>query len=145
MTYMAEPFQLRTSDGCEWIMHPPADSYGDGYVRAAEVEIRADGVTACTTATLSAGPGGIDLAGFLAGLAADWCGWGGKRRWQALDREMELEAWHDGRVHAMPAVTVRRPERAHADDAWSARVVFTVEAGEEVATLAKEIISLLET
>lgn len=45
----------------------------------------------------------------------------------------------------MLAVTVRRPERAYADDAWSARVVFTVDASEELATLAKEIISLLET
>ena len=144
-TYMAEPFRLRTSDGCEWIMHPPADPYEDGYVRTADVEIRADGVTACTTATLSVEPGGIGLAGFLAGLAADWRGWDGKRRWQALEREMEIEASHDGRAHVMLAVTVRRPERAYADDAWSARVVFTVEAGEELATLAKEIISLLDT
>ena len=74
MTYMAEPFQLRTSDGCEWIMHPPVDPYRDGYVRTASVEIRADGVTACTTVTLSVEPGGIDLAGFLAGLAAGWRG-----------------------------------------------------------------------
>lgn len=145
MTYMAEPFRLRTSDGCEWIMHPPADPYGDGYVRTAGVEIRADGVTACTTATLGAGPGGTGLAGFLARLAADWRGWDGERRWQALEREMEIEAWHDGRAHVMLAVTVRRPERTYADDAWSARVVFTVEAGEEFATLAREIISLLET
>jgi hypothetical protein len=145
MTSMAEPFRLRTSDGCEWIMHPPADPCGDGYVCTADVEIRADGVTACTTATLSVGPGGTDLAGFLAGLAAGWRGWDGKRRWQALEREMEVEAWHDGRAHVMLAVTVRRPERAYADDAWSARLVFTVEAGEEFATLAKEIISLLQT
>jgi hypothetical protein len=145
MAYMAEPFQLRTSDGCEWIMHPPVGPYGDGYVCAADVEIRAHGVTACTTATLSAEPGGTDLAGFLAALAADWRGWDGKRRWQALEREMEVEAWHDGRAHVMLAVTVRRPEHTYADDAWSARVVFTIEAGEEFATLAKEIISLLQT
>ena len=62
-----------------------------------------------------------------------------------FEREVEVEAWHDGRAHVMLAVTVRRPERAYADDAWSARVVFTVEAGEEFATLAKEIISLPET
>ena len=145
MTYMAEPFHLRTSDGCEWTMHPPVDPYGDGYIRTADVGIRADGVSACTAATLSVEPGGIDLARFFAGLAADWRGWDGKRRWQALEREMEIEAWHDGRAHVMLAVTLMRPERTYADDAWSARVVFTVEAGEELATLAKEIISLLET
>ena len=99
----------------------------------------------CTTATLSVEPGGIDLAVFLAGLAADWRGWDGKRRWQALERETEVEARHDGRAHVMLAVTLRPPERAHADDACSARVMFVVEAGEESATLVKEIISLLET
>jgi hypothetical protein len=126
--------------------HAPAGrSYGNGYVCTADAEIRADGVTACTTATLSVEPGGTDLARFLAGLAADWRGWDGKRRWQALEREMEIEARHDGRAHVMLAVTVRRPERAYADDAWAARVVFTVEAGEEFTTLAKDIISLPET
>lgn len=145
MAYVAEPFQLRASNGCEWIMHPPIDPYGDGYVRTADVEIRADGVTACTTATLSVEPGGIDLAGFVAGLAADWRGWDGKRRWQALEREMEIEAWHDGRAHVRLAILVRRPKRACADDAWSARLVFTIEAGEELATLARGIISLLES
>jgi hypothetical protein len=58
---------------------------------------------------------------------------------------MGIEAWQDGRAHVMPAVTVGRPGRACADDAWSACVVFTVEAGEELAGLAREITSLLET
>jgi hypothetical protein len=66
MTSTAEPFRLRTSDGRQWIMHPPADPYTDGYVRTADVVIRADGVTACTTATLGAEPIGTDLAGFPA-------------------------------------------------------------------------------
>lgn len=69
----------------------------------------------------------------------------GKRRWEALEQEMAIEAWHDGRANVMLAVTVRRPERTYADDAWSARVVFTVEAGEQFAVLARDITSLLST
>ena len=125
-------------------MHPPTDPYGDGYVRTADAEIRAYGVTARTTATFSVESGRVDLAGFFAGLAADWRGWNGVRRWQALEHEMEVEAWHDGRANVMLAVTMRRPEHTYADDAWSARVVFTIEAGEELTTLPRDIISLLE-
>jgi hypothetical protein len=143
MTCMTEPFSLHTAGGYEWVMHRPVDPYGDGYVRVADVEIRADGITARTTATLSATFDKVDLAEFVAGLASDWRGWKGKRRWEALEHEMAIEAWHDGRSNVMLAVTVRRPERTYVDDAWSARVVFTVEAGEQLAVLAKDITSLL--
>jgi len=43
----------------------------------------------------------------------------------------------------MVAVTVRRPERAYADDAWSARIVFTLESGEQLTALASDIRNLL--
>jgi hypothetical protein len=143
MACMAEPFSLHTADGYEWVMYPPVDPYGDGYVRIADVEIRADGMTAHTTATLSATFDKVDLAEFVAGLASDWRGWEGRRQWEALEQEMAIEAWHDGRANVMLAVTVRRPERTYADDAWSARVVFTVEAGEQLSVLARDIASLL--
>jgi hypothetical protein len=58
---------------------------------------------------------------------------------------MEIEAWHAGRANLMLAVTVRRPEMTYADNAWSARVVFTVEAGEQLAALARGIASLFAT
>jgi hypothetical protein len=55
---------------------------------------------------------------------------------------MAIEAWHDGRANVIVAVTLRRSEKAYADDAWSARVVFTVEAGEQLSTLTDDIASL---
>lgn len=144
MACMSESFHLRTSDGSEWITHPAADS--DGYVCTADEELRADGVTARTTVTLSVGPSGrTDLAVFLSGLAADWRGWDGRRRWQAMEHEMSVEAWHDRRASVMLAVTVRRLVRAYADDAWSACVVFTVEAGEGLAALSRGMADALET
>ncbi len=42
---------------------------------------------------------------------------------------MTIEARHDG--------------RAHAKDAWSARVVFTLDAGEQLTAVARDLASLL--
>lgn len=55
---------------------------------------------------------------------------------------MAIEAWHDGRSNVMIAVTVRQPQMTYADDAWSARVVFTVEAGEQLIAVSENIASL---
>jgi hypothetical protein len=143
MTCMAEAFILRDGNGCEWTIGPPVDPYGDGMIRRAEVEVRADGLTASTNATLVARFGRDDLGSFFCELAANWRGWEGRRRWEALEQEMAIEAWHDGRANVMLAVTVRRSEVAYADDAWSARVVFTVEAGEQLSALTRGITSLL--
>ncbi len=56
---------------------------------------------------------------------------------------MAIEAWHDGRANVMIAVTIKRPWLTFAKDAWSARAVFTLEAGEQLTAVAREIASLL--
>ena len=56
---------------------------------------------------------------------------------------MEVEASHDGRGQVLVAVTVRRPEMTFAEDAWSARIVFALEAGEQLAGVAAELASVL--
>jgi len=140
---MTEPFRLQAADGCEWIIDPPVDPYGDGSICKAGVEVRADGMTARTTAILRDVFDPVNLASFFAGLASDWRGWEGKRHWEALEQGMAIEAWHDRRANVMIAVTVRQPQMAYADDAWSARVVFTVEAGEQLTTVSENIASLL--
>jgi hypothetical protein len=147
---MAEPFTLDLPDGrpygdgrVMWIIDPPVDPYGDGYVRTARVEIRADGLEAHSTVTLDPAPGPWNLEEFFTGLAADWRGWTGQRRWRALEGEMTIEARHDGRAHVLLAVTIKRPQLTHAEDAWSARVVFTMEAGEQLTAVARDLASVL--
>jgi hypothetical protein len=142
---MAEPFRLQGSDGCEWRIDLPNDPYGDGYVRRAGVEIRAEGLAARTAATIDIVQGQADLDSFFAGLASSWQGWEGVRHWEALEHEMAIDAWHDGRANVKVAVTVRRSTMTYADDAWSARVVFTVEAGEQLASVARNITDLFAT
>jgi hypothetical protein len=134
---VTQPFTLEVLDGPTWVIDPPVDPFGDGYIHQARVEIRADGLAAHTIATIdSATP--QTLAEFFGQLDADWRGWDGERHWRAVEG-LAVQAWHDG-GHVLVAVTVhssyRRYVRAMATDEWSARVVFTLEAGEQLKSVA---------
>ena len=127
-----------------WTLYPPTDPYADGYVAHVRTELRDDGLCAETTVTIG-GPAmssDEDLVAFLAGLADEWRGWPGSRRWRALEHQMSLAAAHDGRGHVSLEVTLRRQRRPYAEDAWSARSVVIVEAGEEMTALARDVKSL---
>jgi hypothetical protein len=56
---------------------------------------------------------------------------------------MEIEASHDGHGHVLVAVTIKRPDMTFAEDVWSARIVFTLEAGEQLAGVARDLASAL--
>ena len=140
----APAFTLDGPDGLTWIIDPPVEPYADGSIGRSQVEIRASGLAAQTTATL-AGDGPSNLAEFFADLAASWRGWAGERRWRARQGELEIEASHDGRRYVLIAVTVRRPQVTLANDAWSARIVFTLEAGEQLTSVARDLAFLLAT
>jgi hypothetical protein len=43
----------------------------------------------------------------------------------------------------MIAVSVKRPDMTHAEDGWSARVVFSLEPGEQLAGVARDLASAL--
>jgi hypothetical protein len=140
MAPMTESFALRVG-ACEWLIGPPFDPYGDGYIQEAEVELRADGLTARTAVVLLGRSGNADLDSFFATLVADWRGWEGERHWEALEHQMSVDAWHDGRANVNLAVTLRRAELVK--EIWSARAVLAVEAGEQLATVANDLAHLL--
>jgi hypothetical protein len=108
-------------------------------------EVHDEGLYAHTTVTIDGYPmgGEGDLVAFIVGLAEDWQGWPGSRVWHALEREMSIAAVHDGRGYVSLAVTLRRHRQPYAADAWSAKSVFTLEAGEEMRALASDIQGLL--
>jgi Family of unknown function (DUF6228) len=133
---MAESFALELPSGIKWVVEPLAGHQDDEYVQAARVIVKAAGMEAVTIVTLSGGP--WDPARFMAGLAADWRGWDGKRIWKALEGEMEIEASHDG-SRVLISVTVRRPDMTFAEDAWCARIAFTLEPGEQLAGVARDL------
>jgi Family of unknown function (DUF6228) len=124
-----------TRNGRRSLPGRPADPYGDGYVHRVFVEVSDDGITASGWATFE-GRTPQTLRDFLAGLDQDWRGWPGTRTWTAMENEMTLEAAHDGTGHVQIAVTLRQAQRAHAPDAWSARIVLTLEAGEQLREIA---------
>jgi hypothetical protein len=120
-----------------WVVHRPVDPYDDGYVHTVDVEISDEGISARGPATFE-GRTPENLRDFLLALERDWRGWPGTRSWTSLEYEMTVEARHDGRGHVSLAVTLRHPAWAYAFEAWSARVVVTVEAGEELRRIADE-------
>jgi hypothetical protein len=136
---MAGAFSLQLAGGVEWRIDPPLDPTDDAYVQTARA-IRASGLEANTIATFSDGP--WDLARFFAELVDSWRGWDGKRRWTALENEMEVEATHNG-ARVVIGLTIRRPYLTYADDAWTARIVFELEPGEQLANVARELASAL--
>ncbi len=143
---MTEPFEV-ASRGVRWVIHPPHDPYGDGHLprvatglhdgsMSATTEAHVDGQLGCFTTSL------VD---FVTGLAADWCGWQGVRRWQSLEGELELDARHDGRSQVGLGVTLRAPGPDVDDTHWSARAVLVQEAGEQLSRLAADLTQFLRT
>jgi hypothetical protein len=125
-----------------WTLHPPVDSYGDGYIWHLRTEIDADDLRAASTAAVGA-PDCSGLPDFLDGLAHQWQGWQGPREWRSLDREVELVARHDQRRQVSLGVTLRRASRPYDEDAWTARVVLLIEPGEQMKQLARDVRALV--
>jgi hypothetical protein len=60
-----------------------------------------------------------------------------------LERELCFDARHDGRGYVSLGVTLRPPGLDLDDTAWSARTIFVLEAGEEMAQVASDLSALL--
>ena len=131
--------QTASSLRCVW--HRPVDEYGDGYWYALQVDLRDDGLVARGRSALDRREG-VDLPGFLSGLAQRRRGWGGTLSWMSLEREKALEAPHHGRRVTL-AVIRRRPQCSYDPGAWSVRVVFDLERGEQLSNLAREAAAVL--
>lgn len=142
---MSEPFVLGDADAKRWVIHPPRDPYGDGYVYKIAVELHDDGMTAATIADVDGGVADLamTLAGFVEGLAAEWRGWDGIRTWRSMGRELAVDARHDGRGQVSLGVRLRAGGLDRDDTAWSARTVFVLEAGEEMTRLAADLTHFL--
>ena len=138
---MDEPFALGAAGAARWVLHPPEDPYGDGYVYTVRTELHEDGMTAATVAEVDGAFAGasMTLSEFVEGLAADWQGWNGARRWQSMERGLTVDARHDGRRSVSLSVTLRASGRHWEGTAWSATAVFELEAGEEMTRFAADL------
>ena len=80
---------------------------------------------------------------FLAGLADSWQGWPGTRVSRALERQLELDARHDGRGHVTLGVTLKSRRYSRQMEGSTARTSLIIEAGEQMQQLAQDVKSLL--
>jgi hypothetical protein len=85
---------------------------------------------------------GDGLALWVTSLADTYAGWDGEQSWESLERDARIEARHDGCGHVTLRFVIRGP-RAYELAAWEASVSVTLDAGEDIAGLAREIKSFL--
>jgi hypothetical protein len=140
---MSEPLIIQTPPSPSvWMLHPPTDPWGDGYVAVMRVELHDSGLDACTEVDLSWPPDGTDqdLIIFLQSLVDDWRGWTGERKWRSMDAKMWIDAHHDGTGHVTLGATLH--EDSSSPDAWSVRVTVTLEAGEQMSQLVADLRAL---
>lgn len=80
------------------------------------------------------------LVEYFDGLAADWRGWGGERRWTSLEDDLELVATHDG----VGTITLkaRLATEAFAVHRWMASAELVLDAG-ALDRIAREVRRLL--
>lgn len=122
--------ELRPDDNRDLVVRltsgsPDADGFG-----VFDVFIEAEGVRA-EHGVLTYRGDGLDT--FFDSLAADWKGWDGTRKWEAIEGGLTIEASHHGsRVELL--LILRRDHNA---DAWQLRIPIRVAPGETLRHLAE--------
>ncbi|TDB75970.1 DUF6228 family protein [Micromonospora sp. KC723] len=144
---MSDPFVLQSGAGSRWVLHPPEDPYGDGYVLALPTELHGGGMTAAAVVELDGifvNPQTTRLSEFFGTLASGWRGWDGVRYWTSARGQLTLEAAHDGIGRVSLGVTLRAADIAPAFAPWSATLLFGIEASRELRRLALRLSEFLE-
>jgi Family of unknown function (DUF6228) len=143
MAAVEPALRVETADAPgSWLLGEPVVLFEDAIFRGVSMMITDEGVSAAAAVQLSL----LDeppLDQFLAGLADSWRGWPGTRVWRALERQLELDARHDGRGHVTLGVTLKSRRYARRVEDWSARTCLSIEAGEQMQRLAQDVTSLL--
>jgi hypothetical protein len=103
------------------------DQYGVGF----SIEAQADNLRASVGAEVWVWDE-TGLAEFLAGLAADFRGWDGERGWST--NHFAVRAVFRSRGHVSLTWSLR--QWSSRSDSWEASVTTSVEAGEQMASLA---------
>lgn len=81
-----------------------------------------------------------DLGVFFADLERSWRGWHGPRSWRSLEGELSITAQHMG-SHVTLRIDLRDVGFGHG--AWAAQMELTVEAGEQLSSVAADVRKLV--
>lgn len=113
----------------DYVSRPPE-------VVVAELELQ--GLVASVRVIHNYSTGFLDLADFFRGLAADWRGWTGVRRWESIEGDLRIEARHKY-GHVQLRVTLRRAQAGWGNEGWSATGDLTIEPGEQLTQIAEDV------
>jgi hypothetical protein len=103
------------------------------------LELHDDGMSAVSGVRTLDGDG---LAVWLLALSESFSGWPDTRSWASLEHDARIDAVHDGRGHVTLRFVVRGGV-GYQPDAWEAALSVTVDAGEDMRNLAREVERLL--
>lgn len=112
-----------------FMAYQPMDNYVGEYLVTALAE------TMQVSVPVIASLGGDNLPGFIRGLTEDFKGWQGVQSWRSLEDQLRIDAeWRSGGhvvlgFHLTPSVY----------DKWKLSVDITLEAGEEMTNLSRDL------
>ena len=116
---------------------PPSGS--DPYVGGSfDVTVRAEGLAVTQSVFIF---GYSNLGAYFAELADAWRGWPDSKVWESPEGHLKIEATSDGGSHVDLLLTVRNGPVY----SWTSSIEIQVEAGEEMAGIARDIEHLLST
>jgi Family of unknown function (DUF6228) len=138
-----DSIRLTGPSGATVIIGNGVDPYSDGYDFVDfSVSIAAEGLSATTQVRSIEGDSPLGLHRFLRELADDWKGAKPVRRWEAIEHGLTIDVHRDPLGHVVMAFSLREN---YQPDAWLARATVQLDAGEELALLAREVERLLTT
>jgi hypothetical protein len=133
--------RLTGSSGATVIIGDGVEPFRDGYDFVDFlVSIEADGLIAKAPVRSVEGSSPRSLHRFLRELADDWKGEQPDRTWDAIEHGLTIETHRDSLGHVLLTFSLRASYQV---DAWMARATVDLNAGEEMATLAREVEPLL--
>jgi hypothetical protein len=103
-----------------------------------DVTLRADGMVVMQSVFIF---GYSALGAYFSDLAETWRGWSGPKAWESPEHHLKIEATSDGGSHVDLLLTVRNGPWY----SWTASFKIQVEAGAEMAAIARDIEQLLPT
>lgn len=111
------------------------DPYAGGYF---DVELVAPGLRACRRVFVY---GWTDLGAFFGELAAGWRGWSGTKSWTSPEHDLRVDATFGATGHVALRLTVQDGPWA----SWHTRLDVSVDAGEDMAGVARAVAAVLST
>ncbi len=118
--------------GATVVIGEGVDPYSDFSIVDFPVSILADGLNATTYVRSIVG----HLDQFLQEIADDWKGTQNRREWEAIEHDLTIDADRDLLGHVRLTFSLRDSYRA---ESWLVRATVQLDAGEEMATLARQV------